>query len=195
MPLMIFTLWLTLKVGKGSSRVVLIVFMVFFGFLAWVENLVEEGSIIGSLFIRRLVITPGLLTGLYFEYFSDNPVFLWSHSILSSFVEQPYSLPPAFLIGFEYFGSDVTSANANLWADGFANAGLGGPLVVSLLAGLFFRFADWVAVGRSTLGFLAWLAPSFALVNSAFLTSVLTHGLLATVVLVLTIPRRFCGSD
>ncbi|MEM4188486.1 MAG: hypothetical protein QXN56_04945 [Candidatus Hadarchaeum sp.] len=194
MPMMIVFIWTALKLATGRPGLLVAGFAIFFGVLSWMDEILG-GTIIGSMFVRRLVITPGLLTGFYYEYFSNHPPFIWSHSILRFFLDSPYLATPPFVIGLEYFGSDTVSANANLWADGFANAGLSGPLLTSVLAAFFFRFVDWLAMGRSTLGMLIWVAPSFALINSALLTAILTHGLFATMLLLITVPRRFCRGD
>src|SRR5262249_44300968 len=69
-----------------------------------------------SLITRRTLATPGLLTGYYFEHFSQV-----SHAGMGFHFDRwapPYFGPPQE-IGLVYFGGDV-DANANPWAEGFA---------------------------------------------------------------------------
>ena len=194
MPVMLVGFLIILTIGRGLTNLVITATIALIVVSTWVD--IYLGSpLVSSFLVRRLIVTPGVLTSFYYEYFTDNPVFWWGHSVLRFFVDSPYDTSPAFLIGYEYFGSDLTSANANLWADGFANAGVFGALLVSVIAGAFFKVADWLSIGRGLFGLLVWLAPSFALVNSAFLTSVLTHGLAITAVIVLGAPRRLCKNE
>lgn len=52
-----------------------------------------------SMFIRRVFFVPGKLSYDYFDFFAENHFIYWSNSFLSHFIEYPYSLPLAELIG------------------------------------------------------------------------------------------------
>ncbi len=143
-----------------------------------------------SVFVRRLIATPGLLTGYYLEFFSQNPKALLGHSILRSVVDYAYEYPPAIQIGSTYFGSSAISANANLWADAFANFGFGGIFGFTFLLGLVMWLFDSVAQGRSQrLTSLMFGMPAFFLTNTALLTSLLTHGIGLVLLIVYLMPR------
>src|SRR5207249_3383875 len=102
------------------------------------------GGLLGGL-IRRAIDVPGQLTAYYFDYFSAHPTYGLSHSVLGWLGGGPYSVTPPALIASVYFGRPDANANANLWADGFANFGLAGILIVTLLLVALLWFADSIA--------------------------------------------------
>ncbi|GEN36006.1 hypothetical protein [Aneurinibacillus danicus] len=142
-----------------------------------------------SLFVRRLILTPGLLTGYYFEFFSSNPKVYLAHSIFKSFIDYPYSLKPVYLIGYQYMGSASTAANANLWADSFANFGYMGIFIFTLLlSAVLWIFDSITRHSEYQIKCLILGIPAFALSNSALLTTLLTHGILLALLLAYVLP-------
>jgi hypothetical protein len=101
-----------------------------------------------SLAVRRLLATAGLNSGYYWEYFSDHGYTYLGQSILSWLVEYPFTSSPPQLIGEEYYPGSATSANANLWADAFANFGVLGVLVFTVILGLILWLYDSATAGR-----------------------------------------------
>jgi hypothetical protein len=143
-----------------------------------------------SLFVRRAILVPGQLSGYYFDFFSENPKALLGHSILSRFMDYPYDDPPPKIIMKAYYGFDG-SANAGVWSDGYANFGFAGMFAATAILGL----AMWAYNSASRevdvrISTLLLVMPGLALVNSAVLTVLLTHGLLASIVLVSMMPRE-----
>lgn len=146
--------------------------------------------VFSSLFIRRLIITPGLLTGYYIQFFSANPKVLLGHSIFKHFVKYPYDLSPPNLIGSYYFGNAGTSANANLWADAFANFGYPGVFCFTMFLGIVLWLYDSVTDNDDRFSAAAMIGiPAFSLTNSALFTTLLTHGLGLLLILVYLMPR------
>lgn len=151
----------------------------FFGYSLTLAALVGE----------RMTATPGLLTGYYYEFFSSHPKAMLGHSILKSIVDYRYPLEPRRMIGFAYFHDSGMSANANLWADGYANFGYAGILCFTLLLALVMWLYDSTAVGRDRFVTALVIAlPSFAIANSSLLTSLLTHGFLLAMLLIYLMP-------
>ena len=112
---------------------------------------------------------PGLLTGLYFTFFSSHQQMMLSHSVLRSFFNNPYSSEPPVLMGQVYFPGSGMYANANLWADAFANFGYLGVFVFSALLGLLLWLYDSITVEDDfRLAALVLTMPALALANSAF---------------------------
>jgi hypothetical protein len=148
------------------------------------------GITLTSLFVRRVIITPGLLTGYYFDFFSHNPKLLLSHSVFRFFLDYPYDLSPTHLIGYVYFGSAAMGANANLWADAFANFGYIGLFIFTCILAAFLWLFDSVS-SHIDLRFAGMVLgiPAFALANSALLTSFLTHGIALAFLLTYLFPR------
>lgn len=149
-----------------------------------------ESSLVTSLFVRRTLMVPGQLLAVYFDFFSHNPTYALSHSILRFLGAGPYDLDPGHLIGAVYFHSPGLNANANVWADGLANFGFAGLFAATAGVGLVMILLDGAATGRDlqVTGTLAGLM-AFPLSNSAFLTTILTHGLGLALLLVFLMPR------
>lgn len=148
-----------------------------------------DSSYLNHMVVRRQMATPGLLTGHYFDFFSQNPKALLSHSILRGFVADRYSVGPPDLIGRLYFGPHNHS-NANVWADAYANLGYAGVFGFTLLLGAVFWTFDSVSqdipLGIST---VLMAMPAITLSNSALLTAMLSHGIGLAVVIALFWPR------
>ncbi|AQY49930.1 putative B-band O-antigen polymerase [Listeria weihenstephanensis FSL R9-0317] len=148
-------------------------------FLTMALDLMTNSSEYTSLFIRRMLITPGLLLSYYFDFFSVNPQVHLSHSILEPFMTYPYDQLPPFLIGEHYFGRPDLAANANIWADGYANFGYAGIIGFTvLLVGILYLY-DSISEHRNFIVSAALIAmPAWSLVDTSLITSLLTHGIL-----------------
>ena len=144
---------------------------------ATIGGMLLSNTLILNLAVTRTVVTPGLLTGFYFDFFSVNEPANLGHSIFRSFVDYPYTLTPPFLIGQTYYGNAQISANANVWADGFANFRYVGVLAYTLLLGLVLRAFDGLARGRDMRAVAMLLGVAgFTFSNTSLLTTLLTHG-------------------
>lgn len=139
--------------------------------------------------IRRVVFVPAKLTAYYFDFFSGHDVYYLSHSLFKWFLSRPYELAPAFLIGQQYALSSELSFNANYLADGVANFGWPGSLVFSIALGFVLRFCDSNFPAKVQAPALALVTiPAFSLTNSGLLTSLLTHGVGLTIILLMILP-------
>jgi hypothetical protein len=140
---------------------------------------------------RRVFTTPGQLTWYYFDYFSVHPPYQLSHRFLGWLFPSQYSVEPAALIGSVYFPQSNPSANANLWADAFANFGIGGIMVFSVLLGLVLLVVDGLGLRRDAriTGPLLAIA-GLNLASTALFTNLLTFGLGLSCVLIALMPPR-----
>lgn len=137
----------------------------------------------------RMTALPGLLTGYYYDFFSLHPQAHLGHSIFKSFVTYPYAVEPSYLIGYTYFHDVSEDANANLWADAYANFGYTGIICFTLLLAIVLWLYDSVAVDRDIrLAALVVGLPAFALTNIALLTCLLSNGLGLAMLLVYLAP-------
>ncbi|KTR54361.1 hypothetical protein NS359_00350 [Curtobacterium oceanosedimentum] len=151
-----------------------------------------QGSITWtSLFSRRFIVTPGLLTSVYADYFSDHPVALWAKSFTRLWVTSPYDVTPTKTIGQYMLPGSQVNANANLFADGYANLGTVGLFVIAAVLAVWLRCLDrWSrGVPASVVGVLVVMS-AVTLSNTSILTAMLSHGLLVGTVLVAVMPRR-----
>jgi len=164
-------------------------FALVMGSAAWDQ--ISNSTVASFLFIHRTIALPGQLAADYYDLFSSHHQFGLTQSVLSFLGPTPFDLPPARLIGAVYFGDPSEDANANLWADAFANFGLAGIVVFTLILGLVLIWLDSAAIGRDlrVTGALAGLM-AIVLSNSALLTTILTHGLAFAIVLIYLMPRE-----
>lgn len=149
-----------------------------------------------SIFVRRMIAVPGMLTGYYFEYFSDvgftekfGPL-----SMILNPVEMELSTPNT--IGLVYFGNEKTAANANFWADAFSSIGFPGMLLATLILAVVLWMMDSLIVTRpARIATPLFVIGMYTLTNSALPASLLTHGILFTILMILLYPARKSGQN
>jgi hypothetical protein len=127
----------------------------------------------------------------FYDFFSRHGYTYWSHvRFVSRFIPYTYDLQIPYLIGREYYGNDVLSANAHFMAtDGIAAAGIPGLLLISAVAGLVLYVIDLLAKRHDRLFLLLLLAgPLIALLNVGLFTTLLTDGLGVLIVLLAIMP-------
>ncbi|MDP3949102.1 hypothetical protein [Microbacterium sp.] len=143
-----------------------------------------------ELVFRRTIIVPGLLVGIYVNNFSQQGFVYLQHSIFGEFVQSD-RLAPAREIGLNYWGRSAMSANANFLGDGFANFGYPGMLVFAGLLGLILGVADRMTRETSMAIVVASsIGVIFALIDTALLTTLITHGLIILVLLLAMFPKE-----
>jgi hypothetical protein len=158
----------------------------FFGYSRTFSGLIQE----------RMTGTPGLLTGYYYEFFSTHPKALLGHSIFKSIVDYPYALEPRQMIGYVYYHDSGMSANANFWADAYANFGYIGIVCFTLLlAFVMWLYDSSAAKANRYVTALVIALPAFAVANSGLLTSILTHGIALAMLLMYLMPRAMHERD
>ena len=147
-----------------------------------------DGNMWTAVLVNRTLAMPGLLTGYYFEFFSQNPQALLGDSILRAFVRYPYELSIPELIGHAYLGG--AWANANIWADAYANLGYFGLFAFTLLLAGVLHLFDSVSVGHGLL-LPALVAASVGSLfsNGALLTMLLTNGVGFALLALYVMPR------
>jgi hypothetical protein len=144
-----------------------------------------------SIIVERLTGLPGLLTTFYFSFFSHHPKMLLSHSLLRGFLANPYSSDPPTVIGAVYFPSWGTHANANVWADGFANFGIWGVFIFTAILGVLFWLYDSITVDTDLrLAALMLAMPAVSLTNAGLFTCLLTHGVGFACVVMYFLPNE-----
>jgi hypothetical protein len=138
---------------------------------------------------KRVFATPGQVDWYYYDYFSVHPTYQLSHSFLSWLVPSQYTVDPPILIGSVYFPGSSPNANADFWADAFANFGFAGIAVFSVVLALVLWLIDGLARGRDarvTAPLLAIAGLTFA--ASALFTALLTQALGLACLLIALMP-------
>jgi hypothetical protein len=94
---------------------------------------------------------------------------------------------PPYIIGSLYFHG--VDANANVWADAYANFGYVGIFCFTLLLAIVLWLYDSMAVDRD-MRFAALVIglPAFALANGGLLTCLLSNGMALAMLLVYLVP-------
>jgi hypothetical protein len=139
----------------------------------------RAGSLLlASLVLERFTAIPGLLTGYYFAFFTSNPKMLLSHSVLRHFITNPYAQEPPILIGNAFFPGKGMYANANIWADAFANFGYWGVFAFTVLLAVLFWTYDSISTEHDLrFSALVLALPAIGLGNAGLLTCMLSHGM------------------
>jgi hypothetical protein len=156
--------------------------------LSTVADVLAPGKTFTTLFTRRSLAAPGLLTGFYFEHFSQA-----SHAGVAfrfSSTSGHYFGPPQE-IGLAYFGSTDVDANANFWAEGFADFGMPGIFGFTLIVALLVWIYDSLFAAQTLeLGALMTAMPALNLANTAPTTVLFTHGGLLTALVLYLSPWK-----
>jgi hypothetical protein len=150
-------------------------------------DLATHSATFSTLFTRRDLAGPGLLTGFYFEHYSkvEHPGHAFTGNGSSQLIGPPQE------IGFYYFGSANVDANANFWAEGFAEYGIPGIFSFALLVALALWFYDSIAaLGSLELAVLLTVVQADALTNTSPLTVLVTHGGILTGMLLYFAPEN-----
>lgn len=138
---------------------------------------------------RRLGLVPGTLTHTYVEYASEQGFTRFSQSWLRWFFEPGERASLGTRVGDWASSGSGLNANANIWAEGYASAGLAGVIVNSVLLALILILFDKMAASRDfTIATGLFVAVSFVYVNGYIHTSLLTGGVLLALLLVWLMP-------
>jgi hypothetical protein len=191
--LLLYLLWVLRSAKAFGPRLALTWTAIFAG--TGVSLFCGYGLMAEALVGVRMTALPGLLTGYYYEFFSSHPQAHLGHSILKSLVNYPYAVEPPYLIGSVYFHSASNDANANIWADAYANFGYAGIICFTLLLAILLWLYDSMAASSRSVqvAALAIGLPAFALANGGLLTSLLTNGVGLAMLLVYLMPPMVHG--
>ena len=150
-----------------------------------------DNTLLVHILLRRAFMVPGMLTGFYYEYFSNEGFAFYSHSFADGLVYSGYERSPAFQIGRIYFGRDETSANANFWADAYANLGHIATILATSLLVFILKFINCLAEKRERLMVVGVsIVPMWTLLESSLQTTLISHGLVLALLLAVTLPRQ-----
>lgn len=162
-------------------------------FLSTLVFFIFNQSVLVDVFLRRMIQIPGMLAGFYYEYFSENGFAKYSYNILKGITFTNYSDIPPYIIGQNYFKNDGVNANTGYLTSAYAEFGyLGGVFITIIVCGLY-KFIDNIistAKNNKTFLLLIFLLPTWALVNSAFITVMITHGLLLSIVFMIFLKDK-----
>ena len=169
-----------LYVMIGATSLIIIVYGIF---------LVSGNHYPPSILIRRLFFVPAGNHLIYYDFFSqlENPFILMSNSNFVANLFQhtyPYELPLTRVVSYAYYGRDF-SPNVGYLGEAYAQFGFLGMLFYSAILGFILKFMDSVARNTSVnIAAALYALPLMALINSALLTSFITHGIFISILVV-----------
>ena len=146
-----------------------------------------------ALFPNRVFEMPAHLTFQYFEFFKENEFIYFSNSFLKSFVEYPYNLGLANLIG-EYNGNADENANNGYISSAYAQAGIIVVYLYSVIIGLILTVIDKMIIKgeiKAWFALVIFMVPlRDFLISADFLTTMLTGGMIWSLLLIYMVRNR-----
>ena len=178
-----------MNIRKINSNIIELLFLALL-FMTVVYLLFNNYTLI-SLFVRRVMFLPVKLESCYFDYFSNHQPDYYRGSFLRFFgFKSLYSQLPT-IIGKEYFNAPNMGANNGLISDAMANLGYLGICVQPIFYAVILRILDEVSNRCSVLVCLVIaLYICMLWVNTFLFTSLLTHGIIIIILLLVIINDR-----
>ena len=95
----------------------------------------SNSNMFAAVVFNRLVFLPAQIKEAYFDFFSKNEFVYFSQSSIASIlgIESNYATDIVYIIGEKYFNSPDMWTNTGFLADGFANLGVIGGFIVSVI--------------------------------------------------------------
>ncbi len=141
--------------------------------------------------VDRVFLAPASLTALYYQYFSAHPLAGPVYAIFRELygVSGPIHTP-ANIIGSLPLFPFKTMANANLFADGYANFGWSGFIIIGVMLGMCLWLIKSVTRGLGLPATMAlFLVAIIDLLNAGLPTILATHGLFLLIVFCYLLPK------
>jgi hypothetical protein len=189
-PLLLLLIWMSQRQAKPffNFSVALITVLV-----SSILIFIFMGNLLPfSLIVRRQFFMPSVINFKYYEFFENNPFIFWSQSIANKIIDYPYGdISYTELIGI-FMDQLGALPNANFLATGYMHAGFFGLLFYSISVGLILRLIDSLAYKKIDNKYAIFLTivPLNILFSSAdLLTTLLSHGLAATLIALLFINK------
>ena len=144
-----------------------------------------------SMLTRRVFFLPVRISKDYFDFFTHNQPDYFRQSFLRFFgFESPYSSIP-LMVGQIYFNAPSMNANNGLISDAITNLGYTGVVVFPIFTSLILRLLDRTSKGIDPRIYITVsVYISLALTNSFLFTVLLTHGLIATILMLGMMNRQ-----
>lgn len=154
----------------------------------------DIGSV-AEIAIRRAFFVPSGMTFQWFDFFTFHPHVYWSDKLLASFSSGEYlhvNVPR--LLGTYFVPGAESASNMGLVPAGFAQAGIWGVVLYSVVLGLILGLLNAVVRSGAPLWFVCAMTIGplrTALADSDLFTTLLSHGLGVAVVLLWLYRGRF----
>lgn len=165
-----------------------LILLILFAFFSIADNFILETPLLAGTFVNRFLFIPALLTNFYFDFFNGNPFFFAESHFFNLFVKSPYEMPVGFLITDVYWNEPEVYANNGIVSDGFMNLGYAGVALFSFAFAALFGIFNSLHLHKGYFGlFFAYL---FMILSVPFLSSLITGGILAFIILSVLILKE-----
>jgi O-antigen polymerase len=159
--------------------------------LLCVDYFSNDYSLLSSILVRRMFMVPAQFFYYYYDFFSSHPVDYYAQNFpFSLFLTSHYQFEIPYVISDFYVNKLNSHANANIFADSYANLGPAGFFIVGLLLLMILKYLDAVSSNKNMFIVLPLLCFSVInIANSSLITTMITHGLLLTLVIMTILPK------
>jgi hypothetical protein len=175
---------------KSFNNFILVSLILLVFLLMGTDYLINDYSLLSSILVRRMFLVPAQFFYYYYDYFSVHPVDFFAQNFpFSMFISSHYSTEIPYLIAGHFVNKSDIHANANMFADSYANLGLTGFFIIGFLFLLILKFLDSVSRFKNTFIILPLLSFSVInIANSSLITTLITHGFLFTLFVITIMP-------
>ena len=177
----VFVVVILLKCTKFVS--VLVFSVSLSSIFAYLSYLLTGSIFLPSITIRRVFFVPARVQTHYYEFFSQHKFALFSRTKIGFLIDEVYAQPLPTIIGDMYVSG--ASANTGYLADGYAQAGFVGLVLVSVALGVLLSIFNSISITSDAASLSPVIIPIFILANSALTTTMLTHGLIIGLIIFL----------
>lgn len=151
----------------------------------------REPGYLTSYMVRRALYVPAMADAAAVEIFSETAKYFWSASRISfGFLQNPHGETPPVFLAMNIFNDPGMSLNSGVIGSGFAQAGILGVSMYSIVTALIMSFINSVGarVGHPLVAALSLPIILQIFTTTDLVTSILTHGLLLLIVILIYLP-------
>lgn len=147
------------------------------------------------LFFHRIFTNNGYLSAIYLDLMQTIDFEFYQNSFLN-WLKLSNQEPIAVLAGKSFTDVEGVHANANIWADAYANLGYLGIGVSALFLGFLLHIYDSFSKGKSfVITVLLLLVQASVVANSPIYSAILSNGFLILLVLVAFMNKKIMDID
>ena len=175
---------------KSFNNFILVSLILLVFLLMGIDYVINDYSLLSSILVRRMFLVPAQFFYYYYDYFSVHPVDFFAQNFpFSVFLSSHYSTEIPYLIASYFVNKSDIHANANMFADSYANLGLTGFFIIGFIFLIILKFLDSVSQFKNTFIILPLLSFSVInIANSSLITTLITHGFLFTLFVITIMP-------
>jgi len=164
--------------------------------LAYLAFLFLKDNMIIGLIHNRVIFFPALIKYAYFDFFSNNEYIFFSQNSLSKIfgIQSSYTESVPNIIAKIYFDKPSMYANTGYIADGFANLGIFGMFIMTIILAIILNYVDSISSKEKMPYLIALFIPyAISLNDGALIMTLFSGGMLLVIFIFMVIdftPRK-----